>query len=230
MLHSLETVRATVRNRDGKRVYFLPKGDILTSEARDYLNGQHIEIREGSGAIAAYTRLDGGTLEEKPENMTHLRGNVLVRKTHPRIVLRGKLDTLEAELLLAQKHSPPPYDRELSELLDFTRHLIRYEVMDEPVPEGTLLGLTSQEQRERSHFPQKFYGQPHFMPSAQDSEALLYVNRSRCAAREAELAGVEAFTDRDGQVQRGDLLRALNRLSSLLWIVMIRMKAESKRS
>lgn len=229
MLHTLETVRAAVRNRDGKRVYFLPKGDLLTSEARDYLSGGHIEIREGSGEIAAYTRLDGGILEEKPENMTHLRGNVLVPKTHPRIVLRGKLDALEAELLLAQKHSPPPYDRELGELLDYTRHLIRYEVMEEPVPEGQLLGMTSREQRERSHHPEKYYGQPHFMPAATDSEALLQVNRARCAARQAELAGVAAFTDRDGQVMRSDLMKGMNRLSSLLWIIMIRMKAESKR-
>ena len=65
------------------------------------------------------------------------------------------------------------------------------------------------------------------MPSAEDSQALLSVNLARCMARQAELAAVEAFTDRDGLLLRADLVEALNRLSSLLWILMIRMKAES---
>ncbi|MDD6678840.1 MAG: ATP-binding protein [Firmicutes bacterium] len=227
MLHTLETVRSTVRNRDGKRVFFLPKGDILTSEARDFLTAEHIEIREGRGEIPSYTRIDGGVLAEKPENLTHLRGNVLVPKTHPRIVLRGRMDTLEASLLVAQKNSPAPFAGELGELLDFARHLIRYEVMEEPVPQKPLLGLTSQQQREHSHHPERYYGQGHFMPSAEDSQALLSVNLARCMARQAELAAVEAFTDRDGLLLRADLVEALNRLSSLLWILMIRMKAES---
>ena len=37
----------------------------------------------------------------KPEHMTHLRGNSLVRKDHPRILFRGWIDALEGELLLA---------------------------------------------------------------------------------------------------------------------------------
>jgi ethanolamine utilization cobalamin adenosyltransferase len=53
---------------------------------------------------------------------------------------------------------------------------------------------------------------------------VLWLNRARCAARAAELAAVRAFTDRDGQVLREDLLRAMNRMSSMLYILMIRAK------
>ena len=41
----------------------------------------------------------GEALAEKPEHMTQLCGNRLVSKTHPRIVFRGKLDSLIAKAL-----------------------------------------------------------------------------------------------------------------------------------
>lgn len=228
MTHTLQSVRDSVRNRDGKRVYFLPKGDRLTSEARDYLTEQRIEIREGTGDFTAYTRIDGGILTEKPENLTHLRGDVLVPKTHPRIVLRGMIDALEADILLAQKRAKSPFDKELGEILSFARKILRCEVMEESMGDEKVLGLTDGEQRLRSHHPQEYYGQGHFMPSAEDSEMLLYVNRARCTARQAELAAQKAFTDMDGNLTRPDLIRAMNRMSSLLYIIMIRMKAEEK--
>jgi ethanolamine utilization cobalamin adenosyltransferase len=103
--------------------------------------------------------------------------------------------------------------------------MIRCDVLSEPVPEEKLCGLTEKEQRERSHRPQDFYGQPHFMPSAGDGRALLQLNRARCAARAAELKAVEAFSDRDGNPTRPDILRALNRLSSMIYILMIQIKA-----
>ena len=51
------------------------------------------------------------------------------------------------------------------------------------------------------------------------------LNRARCAAREAELAAAEAFSDRDGRPTRPDILRAMNRMSSMLYILMIRHKS-----
>ena len=103
MLYNEEDVRANIRNREGKRVYFLAKGDQLTSGARDYLSRERIEILSASQAKPQkYRLLSGGWTEEKPEHMTHLNAEVLVPKTHPRIAFRGKMDTLEAELILCQ--------------------------------------------------------------------------------------------------------------------------------
>ena len=95
--------------------------------------------------------------------------------------------------------------------------------------EFTLCGFSQQEQRERSHFPQTYYGQPHFMPEYTDGEHLLRLNRARCAARAAELVAVEAFTDREGNPVREDLMQALNRMSSMLYLLMIRKKAEQTK-
>ena len=43
---------------------------------------------------------------------------------------------------------------------------------------------------------------------------------------EAELAAVEAFSDRAGNPTRVDILRALNRMSSMLYILMIQWKSK----
>ena len=224
MLYNEEAVRANIRNRDGKRVFYLGKGDQLTSGARDYLRRERIDILPGEQAkVSRYRLLSGGTLTEKPEHMTHLNGEVLVVKDHPRIVFRGKLDTLEAEPLLCEL-ADGSLEAPVGEILALARQIIRCEVLDEPLSPGTLCGLTEDEQRRRSHFPQDYYGQPHFMPSAADGAVIARLNRARCAAREAELAAVTAFRDRDGNPTRVDILRAMNRMSSMLYILMVQKK------
>ncbi len=226
MLYAEENVKSNIRNREGKRVFYLQSGDTLTPSARDYLSREKIEILPASLAKPSeYLLLNGGFFREKPETYTHLRGNILVPKTHPVIAFRGKIDTLEAELLLAQLAAPETFRQPIGEVLALTRKLIRWDVLEEPAAADTLCGLTQDEQRIRSHRPQEFYGQPHFMPEYTDGAALLQLNRARCAAREAELAAVHAFSDRDGNPTRTDLLTVLNRISSMLYILMIRMKA-----
>lgn len=223
MLYNEEAVRANIRNRDGKRVFFLDRKDTLTPGARDFLRHERIEIRPADEApIQEYKLLCGGVLTHKPEQFTHLHGNILVPKTHPRIRFRGAIDTLEAELLLCQI---PAFAKEISEILSFARHLIRCEVMDEAVCWETLCGLTEDELRQRSHHPQKYYNQPHFMPKPTDSAAVLRLNRCRCAVRAAELAAAHAFIDQDGICTRPDILQALNRMSSMVYILMLQAKA-----
>lgn len=226
MLYHEESVRANLRNRDGKRVFYLGKGDQLTSGARDFLNRERIEILPAEQAKPErYLLLTGGFLEEKPEHLTHLNSQYLVSKSHPRILFRGKLDTLEAELILCQQ-AAPHLMTSVGEILALARRLIRCDVLEEPVPQGKLCGLTEAEQRKRSHFPQDYYGQPHFMPGVEDGPVIARLNRARCAARETELAAVTAFSDREGNPTRVDILRALNRMSSMLYLLMIQEKSK----
>ena len=226
MLWDEQAVRANIRNRDGKRVYYLGKGDQLTSTARDFLRRERIEILPGSQARPErYRLLSGGYAEEKPEHMTHLNGEVLVPKTHPRIRFRGKMDTLEAELILCQLVPGAP-EGALGEILDLSRKILRCDVLEELLRQDTLCGLTQDEQRERSHMPQDYYGQPHFMPQASDGSVIAGLNRARCFAREAELAAVEAFSDREGNLIREDIPKVLNRMSSMLYLLMIQEKAK----
>ena len=225
MLYNEEAVRANLRNRDGKRIFYLGKGDQLTSGARDYLNRERIAIVPAEQAKPQrYHLLNGGYVEEKPEHLTHLHGDVLVPKNHPRIIFRGKMDTLEAELILCQL-ADKALEVPVGEILGLARQIIRCEVLGQPLKWDTLCGLTEAEQRKRSHFPQEYYGQPHFMPSFEDGMVIARLNRARCAAREAELSAVEAFSDREGNLTRQDIPQTLNRMSSMLYLLMIQKKA-----
>ena len=225
MLYTEENVRDNLRNRGGKRVFFLGKGDQLTSGARDFLARERIEILPGREAKKErWALLTGGSVEEKPEHMTHLNGDVLVRKDHPRILFRGKLDTFQAQLLLAQQGCPAQAGK-IQEILDFSRELMACDVLDRPVPEKNLWGYGEAEIRHRSHFPQEHCGVAHFMPQVSDGPEILQLNLARCAAREAELLAVTAFSDREGNPTRPDILKALNRMSSMLYILMIERKA-----
>lgn len=206
----------------------------LTPGARDWLAAHKIQAvfpagREDPAAptSAKYRTLFGATLNEKPEHMTHLKGNILVRKDHPRIAFRGMIDALEGELMLAQQasHEYPALVKELGEALDLVRRLIRCDVLDEPVGELRLCGYDAGQLREYSHYPDKYLGQPHFLPAYTDGPALLAVNKVRTLVRQTELSAYAAFKDVEGNVTRGDIILALNRLSSLMWIMMIKLKA-----
>ena len=230
MLYAQEAVQANIRNKEGKRVFYLGKGDNLTPGARDFLTRERIPILPAAEARPLrFHLLGGGYVEEKPEHMTHLNADTLVSKLHPRIAFRGALDTLEAELILAQLAVKKPYCDELGEILSLTRKIMACDVLEKPLEDQTLCGLTEAEQRSRSHRPQDYYNQPHFMPQAADGLELARLNRARCAAREAELRSIAAFSDRDGNLTRQDIPRAMNRLSSMLYILMIRLKAESAK-
>ena len=229
MLYDVTAVKANIRNREGKRVFYLGKNDQLTSSARDHLTRERIAILPSSEARPErYRLIGGGYAEEKPEHMTHLNGDVLVPKTHPRITFRGAMDTLESELLLCQLDAETELRAHLEQILELARKVVRWDVLGAAAPEMSLCGLTAKQIREQSHRPQDFFGQPHFMPAVTDGKMVLQLNRARCAARQAELAAVSAFSDRDGNPTRPDLMQILNRLSSMLYILMIREKAKTR--
>ena len=227
MLYTRQTAKENIRNRDGRRVFYLGSHDQLTSDARDWLRAERIEILPAEQAKPERWRLlSGGWCDAKPEHMTHLDGQTLVPKTHPRIAFRGAMDTLEAELLLCCLETG---EKKLQHVLEQARLLLRCDVLNEPVPDTPLCGLSQEELRSRSHRPQDFYGQPHFMPAVEDGRKILLLNRTRTAARAAELAAAHAFSDRDGNPTRPDILRALNRMSSMLYLLMIEHKGKENR-
>ena len=67
------------------------------------------------------------------------------------------------------------------------------------------------------------------MPDYTDGERVVLLNKCRCMARSAELAGARAFVDGDGSVHREDILKALNRMSSMIYILMIREKKQGEQ-
>ena len=229
MLYTEEAVRANIRNREGQRVFYLGPGDCLTPGARDFLTRQRIQLLSAAQAKPeAYRLMGGGYIREKPEHMTHLNGDVLVPKTHLRIVFRGIMDTLQAEIILCQLMVDGETVQRLQELLELSRQIMACDVLDKPLQWERLLGLTEEQLQSRSHRPQDFYAQPHFMPEASDGTAVVWLNRCRCSIRSAELAACRAFETPDGN-SRPDILKALNRMSSSVYLLMIEEKAKQQR-
>ncbi len=165
----------------------------------------------------------GRIYDEKPEHMTHLHAKVLVPKNHPRIVLRGKLDSFEAELVVAmvraKAESRQRLVADLNELLSLARRILAAEVTEKPLEEQPLLGLDSTGLREASHNPQARFNRGHILPSEALSLTGATLNLFRTRVREVELAAMDAFWQ-GGKIERSDLIKALNRMSSACYIMM----------
>lgn len=187
-----------------------------------------IDVKEtnNSSESVKYDTLFGAKLSEKPEHMTALRGNVLVFKNHPRIKFRGAIDSLESEIILlqvlAEKQNMPKLISDLEEIISFIRMLLRCEVSGEPVEDFILQGLSHEELRAHSHHPSQYYGMKHFLPSYKYGEIVAQLNHLRTLARSTELIAYVAFVDEYGNLFREDIIRPLNRLSSLFWIMMFK--------
>lgn len=216
----------------------LEDGAVLTPSARDFVREHHIElaVRPAGGGMSrtpipqrggkpAFTdAATGQAMDHKPEEMTHLRGNLLVPKTHPRIAFRGQLDCLMADTLLVQltaQEEQPRLLEELDQVMDCLHRILGAEVKDTPLGELTLLGMDSGQLRYASHHVRETLGIDHPIPSRAMGRMCLVLNQLRTRVREAELAAARAFDGPEG-CQRPDLVEGLNRLSSCVYILFCR--------
>jgi len=226
----------------------LPAGAGLTPAAAQFLSDRRIIVNErrdersgragrGSDLPEPVQPLPEGGIkaEESPggkkrEYETHLRGARLVIKNHPRIRLRGQLDHLQAETIIAiidaRQAGLGSLAGDLQWLLDLLRRIMRAEVTGEALPGITFCGMDGDQIRAQSHHPEEHLGVRHFFPEAGHGMLMGRVNLLRTLVRQAELAAVDAFC-RGDQVEREDLITALNRASSAVYIMMCRLMAGS---
>lgn len=167
----------------------------------------------------------GRELESKGEGMTHLRGNLLVPKTHPQIAFRGKLDTLMAQIMevqvLAQDQGESRMVSDLDELMGFARQILAAEVKDEPLANVMMLGMDSEQIRYNSQQVKKVFGIDHPIPNYQMGKICVALNSLRTQVRETELCAANAFYC-GGTFSRPDLIEGLNRMSSCVYIILCR--------
>jgi ethanolamine utilization cobalamin adenosyltransferase len=180
-----------------------------------------------------YYGLNGEKLDAKPEMLTHLHGNQLTEKDNPVIVFRGKLDKLTALILEAQvlggEKGNNAFMRDLQEILAFARSLLPAEYTGTPLGEFRVLGLSSGELREQSHHPEKYFGHRHLLMDYTMGVLSLRLNLLRTVTRETELAAVSAFKDEacPRKSRRPDIVEALNRLSSLFYVLTFKYLPEN---
>jgi ethanolamine utilization cobalamin adenosyltransferase len=193
------------------------EGDANTAEAEG--------VKE-PGKPSVYYGLKGEALDSKPEMLTHLYGNQLTEKDNPVIRFRGMLDKLSAMILEAQvlgeEKKNPAFVKDLQEVLEFVRSLLPAEYKGTLIGEFCVLGLTSRDIRERSHHPERYFGRKHLLTDYTMGALSVRLNLLRAVVREAELAAVSAFKAENDPAnsRRPDIVEALNRLSSLFYILM----------
>jgi ethanolamine utilization cobalamin adenosyltransferase len=158
----------------------------------------------------------------KPDHMTHLCGNALVAKTHPRITLRGKLDSLLAFALLAQRTALDLGEKtlaaQLGDILACVRAVLTAEITEKPLVPPRFFGLDAETIHARSHDSNTFFGVHFPRPAAEQGTLCLWLNLLRTQVRETELAAAHAFSEVSGYT-RADIPHALNRLSSAVYLL-----------
>ncbi|MDR0388910.1 MAG: hypothetical protein LBH73_02450 [Spirochaetaceae bacterium] len=174
----------------------------------------------------------GGRLSAKPEHFTHLSGKRLVSKESERIAFRGRIDSLEAEVLeaqaLADSLGQAWYCDALGEVLSFLREVLAAEVSEKPLPPPELFGLDAEELHRQSHDVKESFGLAHPVPDYRMGPLALRLNTLRTRIREGELLAVRAFAP-GKDTERKDLILAMNRLSSALYWLFCRLVAGAAR-
>lgn len=227
-------------------VYFVKKGCILTTSALDYLHDNDIVVaKEGETPPLKIDedckksepkvkkpkfyicKETGKRFTKKPECMTQLHDNVLVTKSSHRICFRGKLDSIQSLVVYAQAVIAEVNDLkivdDLDSILNALREIMRADVLEEDVRPFDLIGMSFEEIHERSHNPQKYYGVEQLkLPDYKLGKAYALLNMIRSGIREAEVAAARAYIV-DRQIERPDIIEALNRLSSAMHVMMSKL-------
>ena len=148
---------------------------------------------------------------------TSLNSGETVPKYNARIFLRGKLDSLNAQIVFLQALSQnPEYISDLEDIRQIVRTLQMCEASDEVFAESfSLWGLSEDEIHSRSHNPAKFFGRGHILPHYDMQIESAGLNLLRTQIRETELCACTAFGDSDSL----KLCHVLNRLSSAVYIL-----------
>lgn len=222
----------------------LPEGCRLTPAAAQFLSERRIKVVDGSEPVRKIFPLQETAVEKeinypersnssKPEHMTHIRGNNLVLKNHPRIKFRGKLDSFEALLITGiiqiEASGYQELGKDLRAILDYVRQILAAEVKEEPLPAPDFHGWSLEEIRRRSHYPQKYYSVDHLFPDPDLGAVAAQMNYLRTQVREVELAAIDAFCRSPQEVEREDIIQALNRLSSLLYVLTVQLVSGNYR-
>lgn len=223
--------------------YTVAPGTYITPAALDFIREHQIQlhyaapsantmtvtsipVQNGKARYVNYAT--GAALDAKPENMTHLRGNLLVSKQHPRIAFRGRLDSLMAKVICVQltaaENGKEKLAQDLEELLGYLRAMLAAEVKDEPLKPIRLLGMDSGEIRRCSHHVKECIGIDHPIPSYRMGRLCAALNELRTQVRETELCAMNAFAQ-EAPDARLDIIEGLNRLSSCVYILFCRTAA-----
>lgn len=177
----------------------------------------------------------GQPVEHKPGHMTQLDAGHFASKTTPRLILRGRIDSLHAFVMLvaakARGFQMNTLAGHLDTLAAYCREIMSAEYNLRQPASLSLLGQNEQELHQISHWPDRHLGIQHIVPGPEDHEILHWLNVLRTQAREVEVVALDAFGSShdhdhgDRQDFGARLSQALNRFSPAVYVLELYFKA-----
>lgn len=228
----------------------VPPGSSLSPSAQDFVAHWRLEVvereqkaqetagwdRPSSFPVVPTTDAPlcttcGGTVAEKPDSLTQLNACHYASKNHPRIRLRGRIDTLQAYALLAASRAEAAGKQwlcaDLGTVAAYCRELMSAEYNERAAAAPSIGSHTEAEIHAATHDPQKHLGIAHLAPGVEDPELLHWLNLLRCQAREAELVALDAFPSPHDE-SGASIVHGLNRLSSVVYYLELLLTANKE--
>ncbi|MBZ1875886.1 ethanolamine utilization cob(I)yrinic acid a,c-diamide adenosyltransferase EutT [Klebsiella pneumoniae] len=202
-------LRANHTLSEGGEIH-LPADARLTPSARELLESRHLRVK----FLDRQGRLFVEDDEQTPQPV-----HVLTSSDHPPQAccelchqpVGKKPDTLThltADTLVAKN------DPRLG-------NIMRADALEEPLAAQSIAGFSEAQLHRLSHQPLRYLGHDHLVPEARHGRDVALLNLLRGKVREAEVTAAQVFITPQFAVQRADILQALNRLSSAVYVMMI---------
>lgn len=170
----------------------------------------------------------GTPLKKKPSELTQLDAHHFVLKTHPRIKLRGEVDSLHALVLLIQRMARQEGDamlaHDLGTIAAYCRELTSAEYNARPVAQLELNDWDAERIYQATHDPLGTLGIDHLTIDENEPELQHWLNMARTRSREIEITAMETFGT-PAPDWAATICHAFNRLSSTFYFLQLRMKA-----
>ena len=174
----------------------------------------------------------GTALASKPSALTQLNAHHFTPKTHPRIKLRGRVDSLHAVVLLTQRLArqagEASLECDLGTVAAYCRELMSAEYNERPVAEPCLRDHDAETIHRATHDPAAVLGIQHLTISSADPELQHWLNVARTTARELEILALETFGS-PHHPYGASICHGLNRLSSVLYFLQLLLAKGEER-
>lgn len=157
---------------------------------------------------------------KKPDTLTHLTADTLVAKNDPRLAFRAVLDSTIALTVWLQIELAEPWQPWLTDIRSRLGNIMRADALEEPLAAQSIAGFSEAQLHRLSHQPLRYLGHDHGAGGRHGRDVAL-LNLLRGKVREAEVTAAQVFITPQFAVQRADILQALNRLSSAVYVMMI---------
>jgi len=161
------------------------------------------------------------------EQYTNLNGREIVHKGDERIEFKGQLDSFRALLayvrhLLAEDKGL--YDN-LGEVEKVCLDIMVADTGGKKLEGLKIFGYDKASLTEVSNYPEKHLGVSHFLPDGSSDLNLILLNMLRTEVRSVERCACRAFKNDD---DKEPIIETLNRLSSAIYILMLKCQGGSK--